>query len=54
MTSFGHVSHITILGYTVIGFQKGQRTKRLAQSTKGYSLFKNVFSSVKIELIENL
>ena len=27
MASFGHVSHITILGYTVIEFQEGRRTK---------------------------
>ena len=39
MTSFGHMSHITMLGYTAIGFQEGQRTKRLVQTTKGYSLF---------------
>ena len=48
MKSFVHVSHITILGYTKTGLQEGQHTKRLAETNKGYSTFKNVISSVKI------
>ena len=48
MTSFGHVSGVTILGHTVIGLQDGRHTKRLAQTTKGYSTSKNVVSSIKI------
>ena len=34
MTSFGHVSHITILEYTMIALKEGRHdTKRLAQTT---------------------
>ena len=47
MTSFDHVSHITILMYTMIWLPDVQLTKGLAQATKGYSIFKNI-SSVKI------
>ena len=49
MTSFSHLvtCHITILGYTMIGLQEGHHKKRFAQTTKGYSMFKNI-CSVKI------
>ena len=36
MTSFGHVSHITILGHTMIELHEGQHTKKHAQTIKGY------------------
>ena len=49
MMSFGHVSHITTSGYTMIGFQQGKYTKGLAQTTKEYSIFKNGISSIKID-----
>lgn len=45
MTSFGHVSHITILGYTMIELHEGRHTKIHAQTIKGYLLdiFKHYF-----------
>ena len=48
MMSFVHESHITILGYAMIGLQEWRHIKRLAQTTKGYSIFKNLISSVKL------
>ena len=47
MTLLGHVSHITILGYTMIGHQDVRLTERLSQTNKGYSIFKNNITSTK-------
>ena len=45
MTSLGRLLHVTLLGYTMIGLQEGRHTKRLAQTTMGYLIFKNVIKT---------
>ena len=53
MTSFSHVSQITILGYTMIGLQEGRHTKTLAQTTIKdirYFKFLNIYVISSVEI----